>query len=437
MRRIGKTRLILESLADRDLYFFVNKDKQTESLLKEYEGTLKMKKIIGELESLKNWDEFFKVLFERYNGIVVFDEFQNFAQIDKSAFGILQKNIDLRETKKGILLIFSGSTIGLIKRIFFDGKEPLYGRVKRKMQLQPLSISSIAEMCGELGIEDIEDIITLYAIFGGFPKYYVSIEDEKLDRKEPKEIFERFFFAENAIFEDEVSNILSLEFGKRSGVYYDILAAIASGNTRISEIASFLGKKETALTRQMSELVNYFNIVEVKKQVCGSKTRMCINHPLVNFWFTFFYKDLSQYKRRDGLFIKKIKEKMTAYVGKEFEKVCEELLTKISPFKFTVIGNQWGKFRGEKGKDNYEIDIIAINKETENILFAECKWQDNVNAEKILKELEEKKDYVQWNNQERKEHFAIFAKSFKKKISKDNLFLFDLKDLEKLIKKAE
>ena len=58
-RRVGKTRLILEFLANNGLYFFVNKDKTSKSLLEEYEENLRKKKTITELESLKNWDDFF------------------------------------------------------------------------------------------------------------------------------------------------------------------------------------------------------------------------------------------------------------------------------------------------------------------------------------------------------------------------------------------
>jgi len=58
-----------------------------------------------------------------------------------------------------------------------------------------------------------------------------------------------------------------------------------------------------------------------------------------------------------------------------------------------------------------------------------------VNAEKVLAELKEKAQHVQWNNQKRKEHYAIFAKSFKKKFKQKGIHLYDLEDLEKAFKK--
>ena len=101
---------------------------------------------------------------------------------------------------------------------------------------------------------------------------------------------------------------------------------------------------------------------------------------------------------------------------------------------------QWGKFHkrlesGDKRIETktYEIDICAINNDNKEILFGEVKWQDNVDANKILKELKEKSKLVNWNNENRKEEYVIFAKSFKDKNIKD-CTCYDLTDLEKIFR---
>ena len=125
-----------------------------------------------------------------------------------------------------------------------------------------------------------------------------------------------------------------------------------------------------------------------------------------------------------------------------FEKIILELLKKkviLLRFEFDKINKQWGKIPGvPKDKNQYEIDICALNEKTKEILFGECKWKDNVNPEKVLHELEEKASYIEWNNGKRKEHYVIFAKSFTKKIKnqgKNNCFIdcFNLKDIENYI----
>jgi AAA+ ATPase superfamily predicted ATPase len=78
-----------------------------------------------------------------------------------------------------------------------------------------------------------------------------------------------------------------------------------------------------------------------------------------------------------------------------------------------------------------EIDAVELNTEAKEILFVECKWKNEVNAEKILDSLKEKAKYVSWFNNTCKEYFAIFGKSFSRK-SADCLCL-DLEDLKKTI----
>lgn len=435
LRRVGKTRMMLEFMKDTDMYFFVNKDKTSISLLDEYEIYLKNANITNEFEKLNNWDDFFKVMFERYEGIVAFDEFQNFLSVDKSVFGTLQKYIDLNEDKKGLLLFFTGSTTGLIKKLFLDSKQPLYGRIKRQMHLKPMSFENIIDMCGELGITELSEIIKIYAVAGGYPRYYIAVEDENLKDVSFENIIDRFFFVENAIFEDEIMSILSLEFGKRSGVYYDILTAVASGCTRISEIASFLRKKETDLTRQTYELVHYFNILNYEEQVIGNKKLLYIDHPLMDFWFRFFYKNISDYKRRNTSFVEKTKISINNHIGKRFEIVSREFLidkNKI-PFEYHTVGRQWGKIKdATKGQNTYEIDIVALNTDSKDILFVECKWKDlsTQQAENILYDLQKKSKFVDWNNDVRKEHFGLIAKFIygKDVLRARGFIIFDLDD---------
>ena len=107
-----------------------------------------------------------------------------------------------------------------------------------------------------------------------------------------------------------------------------------------------------------------------------------------------------------------------------------ELIKNLRFFPFTRIGKWWHKDK--------EIDIVALNEKMREILFCECKWKDKVNAEKVCKELAEKSQYVQWHNKERKETFAIFAKSFSKKIKEfegKKIYCFDLKDLKHMFVK--
>jgi len=442
-RRVGKTRLTLEFMKERGLYFFVNRNKSSDALLSEFSGLLKQRKIIGELEAINSWDSFFETLVKRHRGTVVFDEFQNFTFVDKSVFGILQKNFDLNEDKP-LLMILTGSTTGLMKKIFQHRKEPLYGRIKRRLELKPMEFPSIVEMCGELKFRKMEDMVALCSIFGGFPKYYVAIEDNGLQGKSLEEILDVFFFQEDAVLEDEVQVILSQEFGRRSGLYYSILEAVASGNNSISEVASYLRAEKTSITRQIDELLNYFEILRLERPLIRGKKKglLFINHPLLHFWFRFFYKNYSLYERRDPSLKKTVKDQLNSFIGARFEELCREfLIQKMGaglPFRFTKFGKQWGKIpAAERGKNVYDIDIVALNDQKKEILFVEIKWRDLSldEAKNILDELKRKAVHVQWFSKRRKEFYGLIARKIdgKEKLRDGGYFPFDLRDLERVI----
>ena len=425
LRRVGKTRLLLEFLKERGIYFFVNKNKTSNGLLNEFQEILIKAKVLGELESVDSWDKFFEVLITRDVPPVVFDEFQNFSFVESAVFGIMQKTIDLNENKSG-LLVLSGSLIGLMKNLFKSSKEPLYGRIKKGFKLEPLSLESCLELGKELKLAK-EDLVKIYCVFGGYPKYFVAIEDFSLQGKKAEEIFYSLLLVKDAPLEDEVNSILSQEFGGRSGVYYSILEAIANGNNTSSTIASALNTNPTSITRQIKELKDYFELIEFEMPFEGKRGIYKIRHPLIQFWFSEIYKNYSDYVARKPEFLEKLKKNLNSIYGRAFEKVAREFL--ISKLELKEAKRQWGKIQGaKKGENTYEIDLIG---KTGNEVFAfEFKWSElsNKEATSILNELESKTKYLAKEIAGLK--LGLVAKKIegKQKLRAEGFLAFDLED---------
>ena len=166
----------------------------------------------------------------------------------------------------------------------------------------------------------------------------------------------------------------------------------------------------------------------------SKKGRYFLKDNFFKFWFRFIYRNMSYYEICEYEYIlKKIEEQFNSLVCFAYEDVCKEFLLNLNkksslPFKFSKIGSWWNR----KGD---EIDIIALNEKTKEILFAECKWQKKKVSLKTLNELKEKAKLVQWHNDERKEYFALFSKSgFEGKL-KDKALLFNLNNLSKIFEK--
>ena len=135
----------------------------------------------------------------------------------------------------------------------------------------------------------------------------------------------------------------------------------------------------------------------------------------------------------------KIRNDFSDYLNKTFEQVCIEALWKKPVFPFTDIGKWWDAYRDKQTdeKRSVEIDIVALNNTTKEILFGECKWQNKKMDKNVYEQLLEKKENVQWNNKKRKEYIALFSKNgfttgLKKIAESECVLLYDLNDVKNI-----
>lgn len=438
LRRVGKTTLVKEFIKNKKaFYFFVYDSKTSAELLREFTEELRHQHIISSLEVVSSWNVFFKLLFERcQNHILVFDEFQNFYNIDKSVFSILQRHCDeYKSTPLTIILL--GSLVGLFRNIFENKKEPLYGRISASIHLQPFTLRYSIEALRLLKYTDIKEMLEIYGVIGGFPKYYSMMEQFDLQHKKCLEVIEYLFIQDNAPLETEVASILKQEFGKRSPLYYSIIHSIAMGKTKLHEIASTVHMKESSITRHLMDLEHTFGLIKALRPLDNQKnTRYAIAHPLIHFWFVFVYDQFSKYSLQDTpKMMAQIQGQFQAFFGRRFEDICREFLIELNGKKklalqLDYLSNWWGFARENNIRIEMEIDLIGLNNKQKKILFVECKWSDNVDAAQLWWDLKKKSQQVKWHNSEREEYFCLMAKSFSRKISEPHVTLIELKDMQ-------
>ncbi len=429
-RRIGKTRLVLEFVKDDNyVYFFVNPRKSEVMLIEEFSNLLKEKMNIPDYVSPTFWEEFFDLLFE-YDGVVIFDEFQWFLEVGREVPYILQKFWDVRDKKPTIII--TGSIVGMLKKLFVEEGAPLFKRAEVIMNLKPLDIGTIFTMLEDMGIRDIEEKFKIYMIFGGVPYYYALIN--KYGARDVENIIKELIVEENAPLRREVEDVIVESFKREYKTYLAILYAIAEGKTKFEEIASIAGVKVTSLPAYLNDLMNMLDLIE--RQPVGFKKRhiYLIKDRFHNFWLRYIYK-YSSISSSERLF-ELIMETINYFYGWSFEVTCREITPLLFP-QMENIMRYHGYLRRKGKREVFEIDIVALNERIREILFAECKWQDGVDAGKVVEELAEKAQHVEWHNDERKESFAVFAKSFSKRIDEfeeKKVYCFDMEDMERVIK---
>ena len=108
-------------------------------------------------------------------------------------------------------------------------------------------------------------------------------------------------------------------------------------------------------------------------------------------------------------------------------------------FPFTNIGKWWGACRNKQTdeRENIELDIVAFNSKTRQILFGECKWQNKKMNRGVYEKLLDKKEHVRWHNKKRKEYVALFSKngftnSLEKVAESEGVMLYDLNGIKNI-----
>ena len=441
-RRVGKTELIKQFIkSEKAVYFFVNPKKTEKELLADYTQELKEKLDLPEYIKVERWNDFLKLLFDLSKNkkfVVAFDEFQRFLEIKESIVYDFQKFWDLSEKKP--YFIFSGSSIGMIKKIFIENKAPLFKRSNLLINLEPFSFFSISKILKNLGIRNIEEQIKIYCLFGGIIYYYTLIESNNC--KNIEEIINKLIINQNTPLKKEVRDILIEEFGKDYSTYLGILTAISLGKTKRNEIADYIGFPSTSLSPYFFDLIELLNIVKRQRKITESKeskdTRYALTDNFIIFWLRYIHKNESYFEIGEfNIILKKIEKDIKKFFGLKFEDIAKELLIKLNkedklPFKFMKLGRQWGNYRESNKRKEYEIDLVTLNEDKKEIGFFEVKWKDlkEKEARKILRELKEKSEFVNWNLDNRKEFFGVIAKKIenKNKLRKEDYLIFDLRD---------
>ncbi len=367
-RRIGKTTLIKKAYQEK-IYLFVSKKNEAllcEEFISIIQDSLNLK-IFGKITRFKELFEYLMELAITQSFTLVIDEFQEFLYINDSLYSDMQNIWDNYKDRTKMNLILSGSIYSLMKRIFEDKKEPLFGRANNRIHLKPFSVQTIKEIIKD-NYPDYsnDDLLSFYMLTGGVAKYVEIVVDNKAFTLQ-KQL--DLVFDEYSLFIDEGKNLLIEEFGKEYLTYFSILALISSSKTARVEIESILEKN---VGGYLDRLENEYTIIKRVKPIFakdGSRTlRYEIIDNFFNFWFRFIYKYKSAIEIENYEYLKKIVNRdYTTYSGRILEKYFTQTL-KLSN-QYSNIGTYW-----EKGNQN-EIDIVAINDEDKSMVIIEVKRQ--------------------------------------------------------------
>jgi len=371
-RRIGKTSLLMESVKDEKyLYLFVSR-KNEQLLCNQFQREASEAigiQIFGSITDFRTFFEQLMIFAINEPFTLIIDEFQEFERVNKSIFSDIQDVWDRYKDKSKINFIACGSIYSMMKRVFENEKEPLFGRLTSKIILRPFSITTLKEILKDYNTNfGSEDIFCLYLITGGVAKYIALLMEAGATTKE-KMI--KYVTRLDSPFLTEGRDLLISEFGKEYGTYFSILQLIASGKTAQNEIDSII-EKNTGTYLVNLELE--YSLIQRNKPIFSKpesrNIRWSLNDNFLLFWFRFIYPNQSMIELGKN-------EKMTEYIQLNYEQFSGLILERYFREKITEeesitqIGNFWDK----KGVN--EIDIVAIDAIRKKAIIAEVKRNKN------------------------------------------------------------
>lgn len=374
-RRIGKTALVNHAFMGGDLpyyFLFVNagddEKGNVQRFLARYSEALGFE---GFLPNISSFESLFEFLLKRSAAspmVVMVDEFQNCASVAPAFFGALQRLWDSWRKKSRMLLILTGSVASAMREIVENPSAPLFGRQSAQMRIQPFSTSVVSRIFRDYAPQGSpDDLLTLYAVTGGVPKYLeVMMESGAVTR----EGILRTAFGFGSYFENEASALFLTEFKSEYALYFRILKAIAGGKTKRSELVSQFSPQD--ISGHLYRLENYYRLISREYPVGIEKStqfRFRIPDRYILFWFRFIYPNAGLIEQMaSGELIGNVLAQLPDYTGMKV--LAGWFRAKLSETgHYSKVGAWWDR----KGEN--EIDIVAVNDFEKEILFAEVKRQ--------------------------------------------------------------
>lgn len=425
-RRVGKTEISINFAKNKPHIYF---------LCEKVSPSIQLRKVTGTIGSyfrdeflppkgFDDWETVFKYIAAKNEKLVVIiDEFPYLVEADRAVPSTFQKAWDIYLKNSKIYLILLGSSISMMERTTLFYKAPLYGRRTGQLLIKPFRFRELKKIFPE---KKFDEILAVYSVVGGTPLYL-----NKFIGKDCLDVIRDEILQKGKPLYEEVEFLLREEL-KEPRNYFSILEALSLSKHKLSEIINETGFDKGIVSRYI-DILNSLQITKKETPVTehmpqkSRKGIYQIDDNFFNFWFRFVFRNKSLLEEnRINDVMSQIKEAVPVMLSKNYEKVSSEILlnavlNKDVPLEFEKYGRWWDK--------NEEIDLIALNSKTNEILFGEVKWSNKPVGIDIYRELKEKSQVVDWGGENRKEYFALFSKSgftpgMEHIAKNENIFLF-------------
>ena len=195
--------------------------------------------------------------------------------------------------------------------------------------------------------------------------------------------------------------------------YMAIIEAIAAGEHTLTNIAEMAGISRSHISKYLAVLEDLGYVerkvpATVRRPEKSRKGRYVIVDPYMRFYFRFLHPNIGFIERgMSEQAISLIQNQLVNFIGKHtFEELCRDWVsTQADSGKFSFLPERVGSFWNK----NAQVDVLAINWRSKDILLGECKWVTRKVGKGVIQGLVEKTEHVlpkgKWTI-----HYVFFAR---------------------------
>lgn len=388
-RRLGKSTLIKRVLIPKDVYYMAGDLVDNVQLAMLQELIAQKFPEIG-MAKFSGWEELFIMINRLTNEqfTLCLDEFPYMVKHSPELPSILQRLLDTKELKYN--LVICGSSQRMMQNMILSQSEPLYARADAVLDIRPIPLPYLQEGLRLNPIETIEE----YSVWGGVPRYWELREEYS----SLPEAIRGMLLGPTTVLYDEPKKVF-LDDMKVTVQSESLMAVIAGGANRLSEIASRMGRDSTSLSAPLDRLIQMSYIrreIPFGESPKKSKRGVYrINDPIMSFYYTFIIPNMSSLARgRKQLVMDEIEDSFSEYVAQHWEYICREAVSgnKLFGHRWDEAARWWGTVpTNEKGQfREMEFDVIAQSTNGKALLVGECKWTNPEIAVEVYRKLMEK-----------------------------------------------
>lgn len=390
-RRVGKTTLINEFCKDKRTVFFAAQENSAEQNLEALSNAISEVNIgesAADIIYRSFADAFIKIAEMAWKErlVWVIDEYPYLAQADKGISSLLQNFLDHQFKNTKLYLILCGSSMSFMEKQVLGYQSPLYGRRTAQFKVMPFDYLDTGKWFPNYSYEDRA---LMYGITGGIPMY---LEQFSPDLSVRENLLENLFDRNATLFE-EPSNLLKQEL-REPAVYNAVITAIASGKSKLSEIATTVGMETGLCSKYISNLI-MLGIIKRETPVTEPNSKRpvyLIDDQFFRFWYTFVPKNMSAVLsgRIEESYGVSVESRLSGYMGLTFERMCRDFILYYDrelPFPLGNIGQWWGGH--PKTHKQAQIDIVVTSAEDDRGIIGSCKFRKGLIAGEELRLMED------------------------------------------------